>query len=434
MDLVVRSALANREDVKKFKEETQTQYEEIMAPSTLTELTSLESQLSDTLKTFVPESGVSLEWQMGGEIDIPLPKADVKLVEDDYIASVDRTGHGLQRAFILTMLQHLAIARVPPESDETLGEEADVSEKSEDILRQPNLILGIEEPELYQHPNRQRHMSRVLYDLATGAIPGVVDKTQVIYSTHSPLFIGIDRYDQVRILHKTTKIEGDPKITQIDFTTLDQIANTLWDASDKSGEKFTGETLSVRLQTIMTPWMNEGFFSRLVVLVEGEDDRSAILGVSKIMGYDFESIGISVIPCMGKNNLDRPFVIFEKLKIPVYVIWDSDYGKDDAKPEDNRYLLKLLGETEEDWPEKIEDSFSCFKENLNETLYEEIGKELFNTLLSNVQDKLGIRKKRRALKNPMVISQVLGMAEKEGKSSETLKTMVEKIVTKNNSS
>ena len=28
----------------------------------------------------------------------------------------------------------------------------------------------------------------------------------------------------------------------------------------------------------MTPWMGEGFFADVVVLVEGEDDRAAILG------------------------------------------------------------------------------------------------------------------------------------------------------------
>jgi predicted ATP-dependent endonuclease of OLD family len=53
----------------------------------------------------------------------------------------------------------------------------------------------------------------------------------------------------------------------------------------------------------MTPWTNEGFFANVVVLVEGEDDRAAILGMAKAMGYEFESMDIAVIPCMGKKNL-----------------------------------------------------------------------------------------------------------------------------------
>ena len=53
---------------------------------------------------------------------------------------------------------------------------------------------AIEEPELYQHPSRQRHLASVLLNLAKGAIPGVAENTQVIYATHSPLFVGLDRF------------------------------------------------------------------------------------------------------------------------------------------------------------------------------------------------------------------------------------------------
>ena len=37
----------------------------------------------------------------------------------------------------------------------------------------PNLILGTEEPELYQHPSRQRHLASILWQLPNGQIPGV---------------------------------------------------------------------------------------------------------------------------------------------------------------------------------------------------------------------------------------------------------------------
>jgi len=49
MDLVVRSVLATRKEVTSFKEETQAKYKEILDPSKLTELTTLQEQLTNTL-------------------------------------------------------------------------------------------------------------------------------------------------------------------------------------------------------------------------------------------------------------------------------------------------------------------------------------------------------------------------------------------------
>ena len=66
-------------------------------------------------------------------------------------------------------------------------------------MKLPNLILSIEEPELYLHPNRQRHLSRILLELAHGGVPGVAESTQVIYSAHSPLFVDIQSFNQVLI-------------------------------------------------------------------------------------------------------------------------------------------------------------------------------------------------------------------------------------------
>jgi len=430
MDLVVRKVLTSRDDVARLKEDTQKKYEEIMDPAKLTELTTLEAQLTGTLKTYVPDASVSLSWLKAGGIEIPMPRADVKLVEDGYRSAVIRTGHGLQRAFILTMLQHLAVAQVPREGTTggkgtVPGEEHDESRTE---ARMPNLILGIEEPELYQHPNRQRHLAKILLNLATGIIPGVARKTQVIYGTHSPLFVGIDRFDQVRLLRKIDQANGKPKVTRIFQATLDRIAEVLWEAAGKPDPQYTGETLRPRLQAIMTPWMNEGFFADVVVLVEGEGDRAAILGTAAAMGHDLESDGCSIIPCLGKNNLDRPLVIFRKVGIPTYVIWDGDEGGKDPKPQDNRRLLRLLDQPQEDYPAAVNDRFACFKKKLEVTLQEEIGVEFFGQLIQDIQSGVGISQKDQALKNPIVIQKVIEAAKSKGKPSGTMENIVQKIL------
>ncbi len=427
MDLVVRRTLASREDFVALKDDTQEKYREIMDPAKLTELSGLQAQLSDTLRYYAPEANVSLEWAKLIDIDFPLPKAEVKLQEDGYKSSVQRTGHGLQRAFIVTMLQHLVAAKgVGSTSEEGFASETEIPGQGGPQL--PGLVLAIEEPELYQHPSRQRHMAAILLKLAQGTIPGVAKKTQVLYTTHSPLFVGLDRFENIRLLRKADNAVGKPRVTKAVKAELDAVAEELWTAGGQEGSKYTGDTLRPRLQAVMTPWVNEGFFADVAVLVEGEDDRAAILGVATSMMHDFDSNGISVIPCMGKNNLDRPLVIFRRLGIPIYVIWDGDHGATDAKAEDNRKLLRLVGQSEEDWPCGVKDLHASFKTELEKTLAEEIGTELFERLLAAEQDQLGIHRKKDALKNPVLLRHIVEKASGEGKTSGTLKDIVERIV------
>lgn len=426
MDLIVRNALSDNDKLQNFKKEIQEQYSEIIDPMSQAELNSLADKMTDTLKSFVPDSvdRVDLKWLPSPEIFIPLPQADVKIIEDGYSSAVSRTGHGLQRAFILTILQHLALAQSATIADQDSGEVKQTKQE----LSLPDLVLAVEEPELYQHPNRQRHLAKILSQLASGKIPGVARRTQVVYSTHSPLFVGIDRIDQIRLLRKKTHTPGKPKVTEVISTSLDMIAETLWEAEGCPPHYFTGETLLPRLQTTMTPWMNEGFFAEVVVLVEGEDDRAAILGVSTAMGYDFESYGISVIPCGGKNNLDRPTAIFRHLGIPVYLIWDSDNGEKNVKPDENHRLLRLMGQPVEDWPCQVHSQFACFKHNLESTLQDEIGIDEFEIYLEECYKEFSINRKNDALKNPAVIAKIIELSQQHGHKSPTIENIVEMVI------
>lgn len=426
MDLAVRNALSANDDLVSFKKGIQERYSEIIDPASRAELTTLADRMTKTLKTFVPDSDVrvDLQWLPSPEINIPLPQADVRIIEDGYSSAVSRTGHGLQRAFILTILQHFALAQ----SARTSGGASEEQNQTKQEVRLPNLVLAIEEPELYQHPNRQRHLAKILSQLASGKIPGVAERTQVVYSTHSPLFVGIDRVDQIRLLRKTSHTPDKPKVTRVISTNLDKVAETIWEADGKPSQQYTGETLLPRLQTIMTPWMSEGFFAEIVVLVEGEDDRAAILGVATAMGYDLESNGISVIPCIGKSSLDRPATLFRHLGIPVYVVWDSDKGEKKAKPEDNHRLLRLMGQPAEDWPCQVSEQFACFECDLERTLQDEIGNAEFEQWLQECQESFCIPERRHAIKNPVVVAEVIRIAQQHGRSSVTLENIVNKIL------
>ena len=70
--------------------------------------------------------------------------------------------------------------------------------------------------------------------------PGVAEKTQIIYSTHAPLFVGIDRINQIRLLRKMPN-EDKPKITKIINTNTDKVAEEIWKAEGEPGPKYTGK-------------------------------------------------------------------------------------------------------------------------------------------------------------------------------------------------
>jgi putative ATP-dependent endonuclease of OLD family len=437
VDLVVRSSLMTNKDIQELKESATQKYREIIDPSKLSEMRRLEADLTSSLRTFVPDASLHLNWLNAGGVDIQMPKADVTLTEDGYRCPVTRTGHGLQRAFILTMLQYLATAVAPPavlkeastSSSSAVANSPIQASGSEDA---PDIILAIEEPELYQHPSRQRHFATVLRQLALGksALNRVARNNQIIYSTHSPAFVGVDRFDQIRLFRKRLTNRGGPKITKIENATLGTIASVLWDFHGRPGVPFTAETLFARLRPLMTPWMNEGFFADLVVLVEGEEDRAAVLGMAQAMGCDLDSVGISVIPCGGKTNLDRPVLIFDSLGISVYIIWDSDHGGQDPNVPYNRCLLRIVKSLEEDYPNSISHDYACFKTKLADVMREEIGNDLYDHLIPKLRAELGFQEKHSEIKNPIFIQTLIENARQCGKTCTSLEKIVAMILEK----
>lgn len=409
VDVVVRSALAQREDLDNLRADTQAQFDRLMEPERQPELHGLEEGLSLRLKEYVPASAVSMSLILPEQVELPVPIAEVRLVEDGYASTVDRSGHGLQRAFVLALLQQLAAASGEPASSPSLV---------------PDVILLIEEPEIYQHPNRQRFFAQLLRRLASReSLP----QQQIVYATHSPFFVGLDRFDNVRLLRREIHSTGKPRETVVNKRTAEEAAAVLQGAV--GGQGFTGVTFLARLTPVMTPWMSEGFFSDLVVLVEGEEDRAWILGTAASLNYDFEGLGISVIPCNSKNSLDRPYVVFTGLKIPTYVVWDGDKGATSPRPDVNRCLLRLVRGEEQDWPSScVTNSYAVFERDLTSTSREEIGADAYDEQVAAVIAEYGMSTKKDAFKSVTVIDALVRRVRDLGLRSVTLEALVNAIV------
>jgi len=426
LDIVVRNKIASNDAFTGLQDAFGKQYAEVIGSVGQSILLGLQSDLSETLQRYIKDSSIEVEWNTEQTVEVPVPLATVRLVKDSFSCSVERMGHGAQRVFIMTLLEYLALQQVNTEEDleptDTEGAHPDASVGASRFG--PCVILGIEEPELYQHPSRGRYLAKVLLRLTTGSIPGLKGRMQILYSTHSPLFVDIDRFDEIRRLSKVGLQVGEPGVTQVYRTTLEQVASELASVREQIGGTYKTEALRSRLSSIMSSQVNEGFFSNAVVLVEGEEDKMVLLQTARNMGRELEDMGVSVIPAGGKSSMDKLVVIFRRIGIPVYAVWDNDEGEQNPQLRANHILLKLFGSNIEDYPSKIERNFACFEGNIERVLRVELGGSTFDNLLQQLQAEFNLKRR----KNPLVLGMILEKAYAEGKRSPTLEKIIEGII------
>lgn len=444
VDMVARKAFTADTSFNKLSSELKRQYSDYLRGHE-TSLETLSQDVSRNLEALVPGSSLKLTWDTSRNLDVRLPVASPELSEDGFLSPIAHVGSGLQRACTISLLQQLAT------SSEVRPADSGATERVSSSQEPPSYMIIVEEPELYQHPDRQRHLARVFSQLADHPVAGVSSATQVCYCTHSPLFVQVDRFDCVRLLRKVTgSVNNTPKQTAVSYATIADICRRV----SRGDDQHQCNLMVSKLRTIMTPWVNEGFFARLVVLVEGEDDRGAILGTATRLGHDLEAKDIAVIPCLGKNNLDRPWAVFTALGIPTYVVWDNDENlcKNEishdchqctqldllgrslksrcaACTSTNEHLLEILGETRVCWPGvRVADKYACFKTNLEETLKEELTAPVYEELLEIATRDLDIFGLEHAIKNPTVIESVLARAAERGSSCATLEQIVDRVI------
>lgn len=294
-----------------------------------------------------PGARVELKWHydMKKSISIADPAARVKIGEGDFLGDLVRLGHGIQRSFLVAILQELVIT---------------------DVEHQPTLILAVEEPELYQHPPQARHLSSVLEALSK-------QNSQVILTTHSPYFISGRGFESIRMTRKSL-IQGKTKVSQY---THSELSKKLAEALGESQRNPTATMAAI--EQIMQPSKNELFFSRVPILVEGTEDVALLATYLRLIKKwnEFRRHGCHFVICEGKSQMSRPLAIALGLSIPFYAIFDGDSDKcekADIKKQherDNGCLIKLCGKdvnpipTENYWS----DNFIIWKTNfLNEVI------------------------------------------------------------------
>ncbi len=181
-------------------------------------------------------------------------------------------------------------------------------------------------------------------------------RNQVLYTTHSPYFVDLSRFEQLRIVRKTKPDDGRAPHAHIARCTLRNAANEMARVTGQPVENFTADSFKVRAVPVMTISVNEGFFAEVVVVVEGLTEVAAISKVAELKHAGWLAKNVALISAEGKNKIDRAVVIFKGFGIPTYLMFDGDVrrklhkadGPKNAKT--NRILLGLARRSDRRFP------------------------------------------------------------------------------------
>mgnify|MGYP006284601905 CR=1 FL=1 len=259
----------------------------------LQEIKDLEVDLSEIISESMPGSKVEIEIITPELLDL---FKDTRITIDDSLpTSIDSKGHGLQRALIFAYIRAYA---------KTINRYQD-----EDSTVFKNFILGIEEPELFLHPNGQRKMQNVLTKIS--------ETDQVVLCTHSNFFVNMFNYPNIIIV----KRENYGPTSTLQFT------GDIFETDDPSAKRRLRKVF--RYLSLFDLSRSELFFARRVVLVEGDTEKFIIpYWASKLIAqdnnYDFSANNTCVIECGGKTNLHIFMRVLNQFRIPYIVIHDID--------------------------------------------------------------------------------------------------------------
>jgi putative ATP-dependent endonuclease of OLD family len=203
-------------------------------------------------------------------------------------------------------------------------------------------ILAIEEPEIYLHPQAQRNLFRILREIADSGI-------QVIISTHSSHFVDTEYFDSIGLVRKVddNEIKGCQHTVLTLVTKQDLLEHCY--ATGVPRDKATFENITEYYKSTSNFRLNEAFFARFVILVEGETEELALPEYLAAAGLDCDRRGVSVIAVQGKNQIPKYWRLFSKFGIPMIVVFDNDddgvdsKGSSNAKRKSNINLAKCFG-------------------------------------------------------------------------------------------
>jgi putative ATP-dependent endonuclease of the OLD family len=209
-------------------------------------------------------------------------------------------------------------------------------------------ILAIEEPEIYLHPQARRHLYQTFKDIVKDS------NIQIIYTTHSPDFLSTEEFSSIGLVSKDSQ-EG----TKVKIVTEQDLVDFSVNSGVPSGKTNIANIKEFYATTSDTK-LNEGFFAKHLILVEGDTEEFCLPLLFERLGLKYFSSGISIIGVEGKNQIPKYWRLFKSFNIKLSIIFDSD-------SQGNNNLASCFGCNETDLQESIDKIKRV--ETINQNLY-----------------------------------------------------------------
>ena len=406
LERTVRSKMSFSDPLASLRSEIEERYKQLLRDNQ-----GLLEELSESLSARIqewahPNASLTLTWRSDtSSISIAEPHAEVSAGEGRFKGTLTRFGHGLQRSFLLALLQELSGCR---------------------DIGNPKLLLACEEPELYQHPPQARYLASVLQKLGGS-------NSQVIVSTHSPYFISGTGFRDVRVIRHEIG-EDEPLIRR---ASIEDLSAKLTEALGQRPSLPMG--LEFKIEQTLQPALNEMFFSETLILVEGPEDFAFVSAYFTLTDRteEYRRLGCHIVPTNGKGRMIQPLAIAKILGIPTFVIFDADgddVERDDRRKQherDNLALLRLcsvIGASA--FPTAIFEA-SClvmWPTSIGKVIREEFGQAQWESYERAVRQKRNIVDVPDLRKNSLFIGLVLAEAYQDGKRSAILGGLCDRIL------
>ncbi len=301
-----------------------TDYSEQVSKGVAIAVEARQARISSALAEYVPGAALELVPTIPDLINQATIGISTRLDLDGRKDELSRQGHGVQRAVIIALLQALApdesLLRTDLIREEGEGDAAYEARLAAATAELPHVLFLMEEPEIYQHPVRARAFARVLSELSG------TDRVQLMVATHSPYFVAPRQFESLRRLRR-------------EASGIEVTRTTVKDVALVSGAKEAG--VSKFIDRYLPHDFSEGFFSDLVVLVEGQTDLAVIDPLAQMLGTPLDVSGASLFAVDSKTALKVPHHLLSELGVRTYVVVDGDCSGSRVHPENKSAREKL---------------------------------------------------------------------------------------------
>lgn len=403
LERTVRSKINFEENLENLKEDALKKYRELLNDQK-DSLNEISKSLTERLAMWShPDAKAILSWNEDSakSVQVNSPEIQLRAGEREFEGNLSRFGHGLQRSYLLAVLQELT---------------------SSDDQYAPTLIFGCEEPELYQHPPQARHLASVLVELSE-------QNSQVIVSTHSPYFVCGRHFESMRMV----RYDRSTKQSCIFESSYQHVSDKIREFLGNKDQDV--DARRAKLEQFLQPSLSEMFFASRIVFVEGLEDEAYIKALFDLSGKmdEYRRHQIHIVAVGGKQRLIESLIIAKMLDIPFYVVFDADRKETSKRNKDdqthNSAILSLAdGDPKDPFPKDIvwEKKFVQWPENIGRTFEDEIGKDVWNISFNEVD--VGLSNDRSKRKNPIQVGNHVENLYNEGKIPPSLTKLIDEII------